>query len=275
MKFSKEKNQIIDSPNTPTPPPPPISSKPPTPGQKWISNWNKARLDTGRFDSQLGDGKIDTQRNKMMSIEQTSDRSYFMDKELKYAKTGKWGDDAEGKAFASYSKEDMDEWWGPLKGAVSRPINLQYVDDSFSTKLKNKIGNAFGGSDTVFGVDVHESAHGAGTDERLLPQETMAASIVNKNTQKNKSYPGQGITGYDDYFDDPRELYGRLMQVRAQNNIDPKRVFTKKDVKELKTLGTKGFDSVKFDQYSDQQVLDLFNKVAANKGRDKKNFRNV
>lgn len=71
----------------------------------------------------------------------------------------------------------------------------------------------------------------------------------------------KGYKSFQEYLDDPTEIYSRLMELRYDNNIDPKKIWTLKDIKELRKNVK---DHRIFSRYSDEFILKLFNEVAQN-----------
>lgn len=68
---------------------------------------------------------------------------------------------------------------------------------------------------------------------------------------------------WSNYYDDPDEIYSRLMEFRYENNLDPKKVWTKDDIKALRqNRKIKDFDLL--ERYDDEFILRLFNEVAQN-----------
>lgn len=94
--------------------------------------------------------------------------------------------------------------------------------------------------------DIHEGAHAS----QALPQETVIGDIL-----KNTNYK-------DKYLDNSSEVYSRLMEMRRHYNLDPKKTYKRKDLKEMRQQGKSKFNML--DRYDDDTLLRLMNEVADN-----------
>lgn len=65
----------------------------------------------------------------------------------------------------------------------------------------------------------------------------------------------------DEYWDDPNEIYSRLMEFRKTNNLDPKKNYNIDEIKEFKL---KAKSDNLFDRYTPKQLHFLLNRVAQN-----------
>ena len=87
---------------------------------------------------------------------------------------------------------------------------------------------------------------------------------VESNIQKKiKSIPVKGGFKTEDWMPAP-EVYAELMKFRLENNINPKKIFTKQDLPELRKKLKKEDDYGMFninDMYDDQNILRLMNEV--------------
>lgn len=88
---------------------------------------------------------------------------------------------------------------------------------------------------------VHELTHGL----NAKPQESAISKII----------PADGS-----YLNDPSEVYSRLMEFRKANKIDPKKIYTRDEVKDMRK-NSKDFNL--FNRYTDDQILKLLNNVAS------------
>lgn len=75
----------------------------------------------------------------------------------------------------------------------------------------------------------------------------------------------------DPYWDDPSEIYSRLMEFRKRNNIDPKKNYSLEEINEFKLKADK--DQL-FDRYTPKQLHFLLNRVAQNNQQLPNNFLN-
>lgn len=78
---------------------------------------------------------------------------------------------------------------------------------------------------------------------------------------KDKTTSTKHHKSFQDYLDEPTEIYSRLMQLRYDNNINPKKIWTLDDIKKLRK-NVKDYRI--FSRYSDEFILKLFNEVAQN-----------
>lgn len=67
----------------------------------------------------------------------------------------------------------------------------------------------------------------------------------------------------DEYWDNPNEIYSRLMEFRHANKLDPKKVYTIEDIKKFKEdSNVKDFEIL--NRYNEEDVLKLLNDIAYN-----------
>ena len=185
-----------------------------------INEWNKSRLATGRFNDQLGGGKLKKQSDNMTSTKIVSKSDF-----------SKMGYDVENSSGA-YGPED----------------HVMFSEPSLTERIINKFTGRSG-------TKLHETAHSA----RAIPQINKIKEVIKTKTP-------------DPYYNDPEETYSKLMELRIDNNVDPNKVWGKKDLPELRGM-SKRFDKPFLGYYSDSELLDLMNKVAIS---DKKtNNKNI
>ncbi len=182
-----------------------------TPIQIGIQNWNKARLATGRFDDQLGNGELEKQWQNMLTTKIITRDEYL---------------------------KDIDPDLGPAAGAYSPEDHVMFSDPGLIHRTMDKLRNRGG---TI----LHETAHSA----RALPQVNKIEEVIKTKTP-------------DPYFNNPEETYSKLMELRLDNNVDPNKVWYKKDIPELRKMTDR--TEVFLDYYTDDELLDLMNKVATN-----------
>lgn len=132
-------------------------------------------------------------------------------------------------------------------GGYGPEDHAMFSDPSLIDKLQGKLLNRGG---TI----LHETAHSA----RALPQVNKISKLVKPHAT-------------DDYLNNPEELYSRLMELRLDNNVDPNKVWGKKDMPNLRKMSTR--DLYFLDHLEDNQLLDLMNKVAVN--NKKTNNKNI
>ena len=184
-----------------------------------IVNWNKERLKTGRFNDQLGDGKLEEQENNLRTSRQVS-----------VSDMQKMGYDIPSSATGAYGHDDHVYTASPT-----------IMDRLMGRKNSTKI---------------HEEAHAS----LAIPQENKIKEIQKKS----------GRELYD-YYDDPKEIYSKIMELRINNNINPNKIFKKEDIPSLKKK-TSRFGEVFLEHVPDKELLDLLNNVASNNDSNTKNY---
>lgn len=100
---------------------------------------------------------------------------------------------------------------------------------------------------------VHELAHSM----EAKPQESKIADIM-----KGAKVDG----GSNPYLESPTEIHSRLMQIRHDLNLDPRKNYTIDDVREMKNSSGKKYNFL--DRYDDNTILRLLNEVASVSGPD-------
>ncbi len=212
-----------------------------TPNQ-FMDTWNQARLATGNFNDQLGDGKLELQKANR-------------DATAIYKSPGKYGFNSYLRGTPIVRSATMTE-----QEAIQKHVQFaERFGYGTRTRMQNTNQKGLVGTQMTAGeynprgraiyaptedVLTHEQAHAS----KAYPQENRIQEILGG---ENKATT--------DYLDRPTEVYSRLMDFREINNIDPNQVWDKKALKELKKTGT---DVDLLNRYKDDQLLDLFNTVA-------------
>lgn len=212
-----------------------------TPNQ-FMDTWNQARLATGNFNDQLGDGKLELQKaNRDATAIYKSPRKYGFNSYLRGTPIVRSATMTEQEAIQKHVQ--FAERFG--YGTRTRMQNTNQkglVGTQITAGEYNPRGRAiYAPTEDVL---THEQAHAS----KAYPQENRIQEILGG---ENKATT--------DYLDRPTEVYSRLMDFREINNIDPNQVWDKKALKELKKTGT---DVDLLNRYKDDQLLDLFNTVA-------------
>lgn len=202
---------------------------------EFLDNWNAARLSTERFNDQLGDNKLERQKESRDSA-----RVY-----------------TNPKVFGMIS-------------AKNEFIN-RYGNDN--TKLSNNIKDVIGRSKTIQNYINKDNIGGtyypAGHTLYIKPDsyildntifEHEAAHASNANEQENKISEITGYNSDSSYLFKPTEIYSRMMQFRKANNINPSTVWDKDTIKELRN-NSKDYNL--FNIFDDNTMLRLFNEVAS------------
>lgn len=97
---------------------------------------------------------------------------------------------------------------------------------------------------------LHELTHT--TQNKYDIQESVVNDILEKNNQKN-----------DKYYDNPNEVYSRMMQFRYDNKLKPQDVITKEQIEKWKNDDSI-IDQDFIGRYSTNTIEDLLNTVAQN-----------
>lgn len=212
-----------------------------TPNQ-FMDTWNQARLATGNFNDQLGDGKLELQKaNRDATAIYKSPITYGFNSYLRGTPVMKSATMTEQEAIQRHI-QDAKRFGIGTKVRMQNPdqkglVGTQTIAGEYSPKGKA----IYASTENVL---THEQAHAS----NAYPQENRIQEILG----------GQNKAATD-YLDRPTEVYSRLMDFRQINNIDPSQVWDKKALKELKKTGT---DVDLLNRYKDDQLLDLFNTVA-------------
>lgn len=209
---------------------------------EFMDTWNQARLATGNFNDQLGDGKLELQKANR-------------DATAIYKSPGKYGFNSYLRGTPIIRSATMTE-----QEAIQKHVQFaEQFGYGTRTRMQNTNQKGLVGTQITVGeynprgraiyaptedVLTHEQAHAS----KAYPQENRIQEILGG---ENKATT--------DYLDRPTEVYSRLMDFREINNIDPNQVWDKKALKELKKTGT---DVDLLNRYKDDQLLDLFNTVA-------------
>lgn len=209
---------------------------------KFMDTWNQARLATGNFNDQLGDGKLELQKANR-------------DATAIYKSPGKYG-------FNSYLRGTPIVRSATMTEQEAIQKHVQFAERfGYGTRTRMQNTNQKG----LVGTQITAGEYNPRGRAIYAPTEDV---LTHEQAHASKAYPQenriQEILGGEnkattDYLDRPTEVYSRLMDFREINNIDPNQVWDKKALKELKKTGT---DVDLLNRYKDDQLLDLFNTVA-------------
>lgn len=123
---------------------------------------------------------------------------------------------------------------------------------------------SLGDSDEKY-KEVHEKVHSSNP----FPQERAISNII--NTKENIEYKENNkdvLESQKNYLYDPSEVYPRIMTMRYNNNIDPKKIINTQDVKNLRKNYKRG-DRDLFDMFNDKTIKKLLNDIAYNNKTNK------
>lgn len=209
--------------------------------QSDIINYMTARFNTGRFNDQLGGGQLEKGSENLKNVAKVS-REKMVEEGYPEATFYQLGSSPAGM----YGPED----------------NIYFAKPTLYQKLIS--------GKTDSGTDLHERAHifDIGT--------TGAPGNVESNIQKAiKNIPVKGGFKTSDYMP-AAEVFAELLKFKIQNNIDPKKIFTKKDLPELRKKLKKEKDYGMFninEMYDDDNILRLMNEVADVRKKGNNNTR--
>lgn len=214
----------------------------------FLDNWNTARLTTGRYDNQLGNGKLERQAESRNSAREFHSPIGFA---MNYGKratvrTPSMSDIDYRKEVARNAQSmklrlnKTETGQGIIGGAYHAPTHSSYINQEEFNKDNT--------------VRTHENAHAS----KAVEQEQIISNIIGSNDKS-------------DYLRRPTEIYSRLMQFRQANNIDPNTVYDKNNFKELKK---NAIDYNLINMFKDEEVIDLLNNVAMSNDPNKINLNN-
>ena len=209
---------------------------------KFMDTWNQARLATGNFNDQLGDGKLELQKaNRDATAIYKSPIAYGFNSYLRGTPVMKSATMTEQEAIQRHI-QDAKRFGIGTKVRMQNPdqkglVGTQTIAGEYSPKGKA----IYASTENVL---THEQAHAS----NAYPQENRIQEILGG---ENKATT--------DYLDRPTEVYSRLMNFRQTNQIDPNKVWDKDSLKELRKTA---IDDDLLNRYKDEQLIDIFNTVA-------------
>lgn len=209
----------------------------------FLDNWNRQRLATGRFDDQLGEGKMEQQKaNRDSAPVYTTPTAYGINSYLRtmplVKSKGMTDEEAEVRRYEDakqFARQFRTRSQNITEGGVEGITLGQY-----NPKANTVYANPEGGESTL----LHEQTHAS----QATPQENKISEILGTSNSSGVHY-----------YDRPTEVYSRLMEFRKANNLSPSEIIDKERLKELKK-SAKDFDLLF--RYKDDELLDLFNNVA-------------
>lgn len=237
----------------------------------WLDKWNQARLNTGNFDDQLGNGLLEQQKQNRDNTPIFYD-SQTRDEELGItnpmisrslnSNIGLFSDGTNiniTPGFYYKGNQSLNPFIQVLTPEARTELNQNY--NNKLTTLQNRfdrediewqklqanktlVDNAFNELSDFDSTLLHEQSHAS----IATPQENRIDQIITNKV--------------DNYLDSPTEIYSRLNQLRKYYNFDPNKLWDKKSIKELKRKNGPTFNIL--DRYSDEELIRLFNEVADN-----------
>jgi len=213
-----------------------------SPSQQKISNWLKSRKNTGRFDDQLGDGNLERQQLNLAGVKTIQKNENFNQAQYEFYKNqGYLTDVYTGEKFPPF--ETAEEYAVPSSGRYDPNPHILYDK---KTDVGNKSINRISER-----IDAYVSGKPTDTTQKHENTHALNAKIAEKLISEIRPFEHE-------YFDDPREIYSRLMEFRLNNNISPDKIFKKKDLKKYK----KELKTYTLDYMTEEQKLKLLNDVA-------------
>ena len=124
-----------------------------------------------------------------------------------------------------------------------------------------------------------QGAYNSGTNQlHTYYSEDQPSTRLHEHTHSLNATPQENLIKTqiplnDNYYDDPSEVYSRLMQTRNRLNLDPRKNYSLDEIEQLKKIYSK--DDKKFlNRYTTKQLHFLFNRVAQNNQQLPNNFLN-
>lgn len=227
----------------------PLGGNLPTNQNDFLDTWNASRLATGRYNNQLGDGRLERQaESRNTAREFHSPIGFAMNYGKRAAiRTPSMSDTDYRKEIARNAQSmklrlnTPETGQGVIGGAYHAPTHSSYVNQEEFTKDPT--------------VRTHENAHAS----RATEQEQVISDIL-------------GSSSSSTYLRRPTEVYSRLMQFRQANNLDPNTVYDKDSFRELRKTAV---DYNLINTFKEDEVIDLLNNVAMHNDPNQLNLNNV
>lgn len=227
----------------------PLGGNLPTNQNDFLDTWNSSRLATGRYNNQLGDGRLERQaESRNTAREFRSPIGFAMNYGKRAAiRTPSMSDTDYRKEIARNAQSmklrlnTPETGQGVIGGAYHAPTHSSYVNQEEFAKDST--------------VRTHENAHAS----RATEQEQVISDIL-------------GSSSSSTYLRRPTEVYSRLMQFRQANNLDPNIIYDKDSFRELRKTAT---DYNLINTFKEDEVIDLLNNVAMRNDPNQLNLNNI
>lgn len=227
----------------------PLGGNLPTNQNDFLDTWNASRLATGRYNNQLGDGRLERQaESRNTAREFHSPIGFAMNYGKRAAIRTPSMSDTDYRKEIAYNAQSMklrlntpETGQGVIGGAYHAPTHSSYINQEEFAK------------DTT--VRTHENAHAS----RATEQEQVISDIL-------------GSSSSSTYLRRPTEVYSRLMQFRQANNLDPNTIYDKDSFRELRKTAT---DYNLINTFKEDEVIDLLNNVAMHNDPNQLNLNNI
>lgn len=227
----------------------PLGGNLPTNQNDFLDTWNASRLATGRYNNQLGDGRLERQaESRNTAREFHSPIGFAMNYGKRAAIRTPSMSDTDYRKEIALNAQSMklrlntpETGQGVIGGAYHAPTHSSYINQEEFDK------------DTT--VRTHENAHAS----RATEQEQVISDIL-------------GSSSSSTYLRRPTEVYSRLMQFRQANNLDPNTIYDKDSFRELRKTAT---DYNLINTFKEDEVIDLLNNVAMHNDPNQLNLNNI
>jgi hypothetical protein len=227
----------------------PLGGNLPTNQNDFLDTWNASRLATGRYNNQLGDGRLERQaESRNTAREFHSPIGFAMNYGKRAAiRTPSMSDTDYRKEIARNAQSmklrlnTPETGQGVIGGAYHAPTHSSYVNQEEFAKDAT--------------VRTHENTHAS----RATEQEQVISDIL-------------GSSSSSTYLRRPTEVYSRLMQFRQANNLDPNIIYDKDSFRELRKTAT---DYNLINTFKEDEVIDLLNNVAMRNDPNQFNLNNI
>lgn len=230
----------------------------------WISSWLDARKEilgknsredfvSDKSDTEIGIGEYEKQMNQLNSI----DRINYDVNGLPVDESKREFLRATVRDYAGKNIEDDKLLNDELKKMFEGFVSSSDSDDRFLYYPNHPTEN----------IRTHENTHALAYRDAVYGPSTAQSRRIADRMNTGESLM-EGVE-YDDYIDDANEIYSRLMEFRRENNLDPKKKYTKDDIKSFREkYKNKNDDNDSYgviDRYNDDFLLFLLNDIAYNK----------
>lgn len=227
----------------------PLGGNIPTNQNDFLDTWNASRLATGRYNNQLGEGRLERQaESRNTAREFHSPIGFAMNYGKRAAIRTPSMSDTDYRKEIVRNAQSMkirlntpETGQGVIGGAYHAPTHSSYINQEEFTKDPT--------------VRTHENAHAS----RATEQEQVISDIL-------------GSSSSSTYLRRPTEVYSRLMQFRQANNLDPNTVYDKDSFRELRKTAT---DYNLINTFKEDEVIDLLNNVAMRNDPNQLNLNNI
>ena len=227
--------------------------------RKWLIDWINARKETGRFEDQLIPEDLAEYIKNIKTVQQITRDQHS---QLFPESVNNSGYLSSPEGLYTLDTEEV---------GLDNPKMHHYYSDP---TLLQMFTNMFDGLDSESSTKIHELTHamtrvkGSTVFQEMFPDAGFKDYPI---TQAIKNIP----IGFDEWYDDksmfntyegdPEEILAQLMEYRKNFNVDPNRIFTKDDIKEVKKnvdkLGPSGLFGL--DIFTPENVIRLLNEVAS------------